>query len=83
MIRLELRSESFRILAFGLTLVKIRDSDGRIKISRVLLDSGDDFRLGVEIVSCDFHKFRIKETSDSCFDCSIRSRTSSIIDFHM
>lgn len=36
-----------------------------------------------ELISCDFHIYPVKEASDSCFDSSINSWMSSIINFHM
>jgi len=36
-----------------------------------------------QLVSCGFHRCRVKEASDSHFDGSIESGMSSIIDLHM
>jgi len=38
---------------------------------------------GVILVYCGLHVCQIKETSDSYFNCSIESETSSIIDLHV
>lgn len=37
----------------------------------------------VKLVYCDVHRFNIKETLDSCFDCSIESRASSLVGEHI
>ncbi|KAG5599408.1 hypothetical protein H5410_030778, partial [Solanum commersonii] len=59
---------------FGLTLVNIRGSDAQNRILRVLLVSGDDFRLGEVLV---------KETLDVGFDSSIKSITSTLVVLHI
>ncbi|KAG5614583.1 hypothetical protein H5410_014407, partial [Solanum commersonii] len=79
--------EIVEILVFGLTLVNIWGTDARIKISRILLDSEDDFRpspelilafLGVVLISCGSNGCWVNETSDLYFNSSIESRTSSL-----
>lgn len=87
------------ILAFGLTLTNIQGSDARIERVVLGLGDKFRSRwvlgwflrgfnlvlafLGIELVSCDFHWYRVNETSNSCFLSSFESGTSIIIDLHL
>jgi len=39
--------------------------------------------LGVELISCDFYRCQVVETSDACFYGSVEFETSSLVDLHI